>query len=416
MRSFSAIIVASVFVVPVFVISAFGMSAALAQAAPSSGAANETQILRKELARACEGKRALLGQQWGEHADLDGDGRLDLIIDHGGILCNGERGNITCGFRACDVVIYLQRKGRLVEVYTILSIGYELGSGRPPLVKLTGHNFEEGAVRWNGSAFVEAALLPAAPAAAATPVPATPSAPTRPAVPAGPPVSASRPSAVAPSFPAPSAIAPSVPAPSGPAPVSPAASGGTVAAGGAGTGAKGAGAGPVWRYSLHPVLGLAAHVQLGTQAFGLTCGFAGRDHSRSDPVEVRLTPDLARGGEAVLAFQSGHIGGNPVMRSNRGYSFFRGNSCIAGIEDFTTQQHLLILPPGKVMSVVAEGSSSRIDYTLIDGRNYRLNGPGGMNRVPGTVSVPLTGAAQAIGKLIAACPAIKADIDNDCGI
>lgn len=137
---------------------------------------------------------------------------------------------------------------------------------------------------------------------------------------------------------------------------------------------------------------------------------------RSDPVEVRLTPDLARGGEAVLAFQSGHIGGNPVIRSNRGYSFFRGNSCSAGVEDFATQQNLLILPPGKVMSVTAEGSSYKIDYVLIDGRNYRLDGPGGMNRVPGTVSVPLTGAAQAIGKLIAACPAIKADIDNNCGI
>ena len=85
--------------------------------------------------------------------DLTGDGKSDLILDHGAITCNDGNRSGFCGIRACSVLFYVREGNLLKQKLEILSIGATVTGGNPPSIKLTGHNFQESSVRWNGATF-----------------------------------------------------------------------------------------------------------------------------------------------------------------------------------------------------------------------------------------------------------------------
>ena len=112
-------------------------------------------LIGQELAKACDGLGG--GGRIDDEAvierDLTGNGKADLIIDHGGIQCSGEQRSGYCGIRACSVLIYV-RKGRLLKLAEeILSIGVTVGKGRRPGIELVGHSFQSTTIRWNGRKF-----------------------------------------------------------------------------------------------------------------------------------------------------------------------------------------------------------------------------------------------------------------------
>lgn len=58
-------------------------------------------------------------------------------------------------------------------------------------------------------------------------------------------------------------------------------------------------------------------------------------------------------------------------------------------------------------------------YTLTlkqRGIEKKISGDRDLHKLVDTKRIPLTGAAKAIRQLINACPAIRADFRNDCGV
>lgn len=110
-------------------------------------------LMEDAVKRVCETKDGKFTSAGVIEADLTGDGRPDLVLDHGGIECSDGSRALTCGIRACSILFYVREGDLLVEKTEILSIGASLGKGMPPTINLMGHNFEESSVRWNGRSF-----------------------------------------------------------------------------------------------------------------------------------------------------------------------------------------------------------------------------------------------------------------------
>jgi hypothetical protein len=129
-----------------------GMSCIPAQAQTSAAAALQP-VLRDYLASACDLGPARLTPESVLEADLDGDGAMDAVLDPGFIACGDGARPLTCGFRACEIVVFMNRDGRLVETASVLSIGVGIIDGTPPRLELMSHNFEETEWMWDGAGF-----------------------------------------------------------------------------------------------------------------------------------------------------------------------------------------------------------------------------------------------------------------------
>jgi hypothetical protein len=109
-------------------------------------------LINEQISAACPsgGKFAAGGV---DERDLTGDGKADLILDHGGITCNDGSRSSFCGIRACSVYFYVRDGNLLKEKLDILSIGATVKGGNPPSIELIGHGFEKSTVRWDGKSF-----------------------------------------------------------------------------------------------------------------------------------------------------------------------------------------------------------------------------------------------------------------------
>ena len=88
--------------------------------------------------------------------DLNGDGRLDLILHHSGLVCEpgviGSRSGF-CGMQACSALIYV-RRGPLLKLETeILAVTITVGDETPPVIRFTKHGGDSEAIRWDGATF-----------------------------------------------------------------------------------------------------------------------------------------------------------------------------------------------------------------------------------------------------------------------
>lgn len=119
-------------------------------AAARSAAAD--YLIGQQIEAACEGPGSF-GPDGIIERDLTGDGRSDLILDHGAIDCDGKGRSLECGIRACSVYFYV-REGQLLKLKKeILSIGVTVTGRDRPAIHLMGHNFEKTTWHWNGRDF-----------------------------------------------------------------------------------------------------------------------------------------------------------------------------------------------------------------------------------------------------------------------
>lgn len=113
-----------------FALAALFGDASTAQAEPLSNAAR--YLMDEQVAIACEGPGSFREDQI-ITAELTGDGRGDLVLDHGLISCRPpsfSTRSLFCGIRAYSVVFSVREGALLVQKAEILSIGAELGVRR----------------------------------------------------------------------------------------------------------------------------------------------------------------------------------------------------------------------------------------------------------------------------------------------
>jgi hypothetical protein len=174
-----------------------------------------------------------------------------------------------------------------------------------------------------------------------------------------------------------------------------------------------------WQYGHHPVLGLSAHVNVGDDAIGLACTFTGVDLMRGDAVSIRMTPGVAASATnqfGVLMFYNRGIGGGNYAFSRKGaYVEYHENAC--GILPALQKSSRLMVVEGKQISLswkpttssaVAEIEQRGVRKTIASEQDFQ--------QFTDFREFPLKGSGAAIRQLIDACPAIKADIRNECGV
>ncbi|NJL07318.1 MAG: hypothetical protein HC900_02945 [Methylacidiphilales bacterium] len=162
-------------------------------------------------------------------------------------------------------------------------------------------------------------------------------------------------------------------------------------------------AGATWTYGPHPLWGVSAFVTVGGESVGVRClpdrGFA---HPAAALV---LTSGLVRphpafaANEAVERFRflgEPAMGEGMITRTPGGYFERMGSTCEVNLDSFRTARALLFY-------------DESIDAMALDDETAET--------APGLIArIPLDGARAAIEKLVRACPAIRKDIQNGCGI
>ncbi|SFJ38856.1 hypothetical protein [Jannaschia pohangensis] len=120
-------------------------------AAQQSNAAR--YLVAEELAAACEDRGGQFESGIFE-TDFDGDGQLDLMLHHEGIVCNGVPGrSLFCGAQACTLKIWLRRGDLLKLADEALLASVTVDSATPPVVRGYQHGGQELAFRWTGTGF-----------------------------------------------------------------------------------------------------------------------------------------------------------------------------------------------------------------------------------------------------------------------
>lgn len=173
-----------------------------------------------------------------------------------------------------------------------------------------------------------------------------------------------------------------------------------------------------WRYGTHPVLGLSAHISLDDgSAVGLACNQAEFNPISDSFVALRVTDDLVFDGNFVMLFDGA---GDIVTkrgdwsRSGDGYTQWAGNTCETSIDAFR-RANALVSTPARITSFSGWGEDAYVDFELetLSGRAFQQDGYADL---PKRRAISLSGSSAAIGQLIAACPSMRIDIEQNCGI
>lgn len=174
----------------------------------------------------------------------------------------------------------------------------------------------------------------------------------------------------------------------------------------------------VWRYGNHPLFGQSAYVDSGGESVGLVCAFRGVDLMRSETVLFRITrgllPQSTTPGRSSIFVEGQVSGGSVLFKPHpRGFLEMKENAC--GYIETIRRGKALLFAEGTFISVESRGRTS---VTTLEQRGVRkeIAGDRDLHKLVDTKRVPLTGAAKAIRQLINACPAIRADFKNDCGV
>ncbi|BBF93473.1 hypothetical protein [Blastochloris tepida] len=159
----------------------------------------------------------------------------------------------------------------------------------------------------------------------------------------------------------------------------------------------------VWTYGEHPLWGLSAYVTAGGESVGLRCL---PDRGFTHPaVALMLTPGLVRphaNFPPTEAIQRYRFVGDPGMgegmiaQAPGGHFEMQGTTCDVSLDSFRAARALLFY-------------DETADVMALDDATAE--------RAPGLIArIPLDGAKTAIDRLVRACPAIRKDIENGCGI
>lgn len=122
----------------------------------NQGTASEDRLIAENMGASCDVGPASYSDEAVHRADLTGDGIDDLALDMGFVTCgDGGRSN-TCGFRTCEIYLFVARETGLDLSETFTSIGVEIMPGNPPRLGFMSHDFQRYERSWDGSKFAEA--------------------------------------------------------------------------------------------------------------------------------------------------------------------------------------------------------------------------------------------------------------------
>jgi hypothetical protein len=159
---------------------------------------------------------------------------------------------------------------------------------------------------------------------------------------------------------------------------------------------------PEWRFGVHPLWGPSAFITIGAESVGLRCLDA-RDIDQPVAALV-ITKGLGKAAPASGRVQSEGLvsykflgakdWGSGLFASKGAYLEMAGSTCEVHVDAF-----------GKARELVFVDASSDDEIDKIPATRLKV-----------ILRVPLAGSKAAIAKLIAACPMMRKDIDNACGI
>lgn len=121
----------------------------LALAGGPAAAADAQEVLRQEIADACDGAPGKVAREGAIERDLDGDGLEDLIVSHEYITCSGGMMGRSrfCGMQVCSVNVYVRGPRGLALREELLGAGVRVGSGPVPTVTMYQHGGGEWSFR-----------------------------------------------------------------------------------------------------------------------------------------------------------------------------------------------------------------------------------------------------------------------------
>lgn len=161
-----------------------------------------------------------------------------------------------------------------------------------------------------------------------------------------------------------------------------------------------------WVYGNHPLLGRGAFGQTAQGVVGLACGASG------PPLDLRLTNSFFRGpavtimfDDAPTAFSLGPAPGGASQRS--------GTACDLDLEAFKRAATLYLID-GAIAAAIADPQGTVLTLQGA-GRTVAVRSAAEAYAALGGAAVSLAGSAAAIDRLIAACPAARADAAYECG-
>lgn len=173
-----------------------------------------------------------------------------------------------------------------------------------------------------------------------------------------------------------------------------------------------------WQYGTHPVLGLSAHISLDDgSAVGLACNQAEFNPISDSFVALRVTDDLVFDGNFVMLFDGAGDIQTKIgdwSRPGEGYTQWAGNTCDTSIDAFR-RANALVSTPARITTFGGWGEDAYVDFEFetLSGRAFQRSG---YAELPGRRAISLRGSSAAIGRLIAACPSMRIDIEQNCGI
>ncbi|WP_099557381.1 hypothetical protein [Hartmannibacter diazotrophicus] len=172
-----------------------------------------------------------------------------------------------------------------------------------------------------------------------------------------------------------------------------------------------------WTYGYHPVLGRAAYIQLGREAYGLACN-DGAGPATYAAAAIRMTPGLVptatqpMGAVSVFAEPYGFGGAMSMYRSKHGYLQEQGDYCGLPVDQFMQSRALLYIRD-KFVSIHAEGNVGVTDIEQ-DGERVSLASDADLWRLRNPIAIPLTGSSAAIRRLVAECPMLRRQVSEGC--
>ncbi len=131
----------------------FAALLALLVAPAVAHAQTAADLVRKEIAKACDGKRGQIAPNAVIERDLTGDGQVDLIISHEGITCPGSGRSGFCGMQVCSVMIYVRSGAVLKLALERLGSSVKVGDGPIPVIQMDAQGGPGRPLKWNGREF-----------------------------------------------------------------------------------------------------------------------------------------------------------------------------------------------------------------------------------------------------------------------
>ena len=161
-----------------------------------------------------------------------------------------------------------------------------------------------------------------------------------------------------------------------------------------------------WVFGDHRQLGRSAYGQTAQGAIGLACG-----PTAGFTLDLRIDNRLFHGPAMTLMFDN--RGATSVKAAPGAVTRRKGDVCDLDLGAFKSASTLYLVD-GEIASVASDGSGTVVTLRR-QGKSVAARSAAQAYRALGGVAVPLAGSSAAIDRLLAACPAARADFVAGCG-